>query len=255
MGDKVFCVQCGAKINKNYKFCPTCGSLVGRTTNSELLQIKCASCGGVLEISPDSRYAECLYCHSKFLIERVNTNFNINSDKGIFINSANVDISKAQLINYIKRAEEYTEKCWFNTALEYYDKALDIDAESKQARAGITNIRKKIADYIYYEGVSRNLFSRDDYFYVKKDRIILKNSKTGDEKVYLFKNIENMSFNATEISFSYPSKMEAVNQLFSLTLDLCLPLDFDKVKIFCQGANDIGKFIINAQKGILPKFK
>lgn len=65
---KMKCVACGSEIADKSKFCPECGAKVDIVEFPKILQLKCQSCGGVMNVTEDSPVLFCQFCGSKELI-------------------------------------------------------------------------------------------------------------------------------------------------------------------------------------------
>lgn len=65
----MFCSKCGAKNDDGSKFCNNCGAKLIRESENKLTRLRCAECGGILEINEDYNAVMCPYCGSKHLIE------------------------------------------------------------------------------------------------------------------------------------------------------------------------------------------
>lgn len=61
------CDKCSAEISNNSKFCPECGKKI--TLAKEILQLKCKSCGGTLNVDENRTILCCPFCGSKELIQ------------------------------------------------------------------------------------------------------------------------------------------------------------------------------------------
>ena len=62
------CTECGSEIADTSKFCPKCGAKVDIVESPKTLQLKCQSCGGVMNVLEDSPVLFCQFCGSKELI-------------------------------------------------------------------------------------------------------------------------------------------------------------------------------------------
>lgn len=59
------CEKCGADIIETAKFCPVCGNRV----NTQIRNLECSKCGGLMEINSDSPVIICPYCGNKEILQ------------------------------------------------------------------------------------------------------------------------------------------------------------------------------------------
>ena len=77
----MYCVKCGEKLPDGAAFCPSCGQKINASTKSDtkehseenksqtsgpkILHLRCASCGGEMQVSEDEQEVTCPYCGAK----------------------------------------------------------------------------------------------------------------------------------------------------------------------------------------------
>lgn len=103
----------------------------------------CTQCGAKLLVDESKEAAICEYCGSPFIVEKAIHNYNISSYGTINITNAVINQGPSA-INYVKRAQQFEEESDINKAIEYYNKALDIDADCNEAIKGLTKLKENI---------------------------------------------------------------------------------------------------------------
>ena len=123
-----------------------------------LIDARCTSCGAALKVDSRKDTGICEYCGSAFIIEKAVTQNNIivNINQGDFSPSAD---------NLVKRAKEFEKNKKYKEALDYYDKALDINNDCAEAREGIQRIND-----IYDKEI---LFTENNAKYIKAGGTLL----------------------------------------------------------------------------------
>lgn len=107
------------------------------------VQAKCPNCGGFLAVDNTKDAAVCQFCSTPFIIEKAINNYNISINNNISVNQANIKIEGAPTVdNLIKRAMSFEKQGNIYTALEYYEKVLDLDINNMHANKGIKRITK-----------------------------------------------------------------------------------------------------------------
>ncbi len=97
-----------------------------------LVAAKCTQCGAELEVDNTQEAAVCKYCGTPFIVEKAINNINIKN--------ATFNIEGQNVDNLIIRAKQYEDIGDREKALEYYNKALDIDVANSDAIAGIERL-------------------------------------------------------------------------------------------------------------------
>lgn len=160
----MFCSQCGAKISDTAKFCNNCGAKTSNSDNSasqssavpaeesKLIPAKCTNCGGQLTVDAKQKSAICPFCNSSFIIEQAINNYNVQVNGNMNIGSATININGLNTANLVARAVAFESQNNFKTALEYFDRVLDIDINNADAIQGIKRIKRKQID-IYIQSL------------------------------------------------------------------------------------------------------
>lgn len=100
----------------------------------------CSQCGAKLLVDAEKEAAICEFCGTPFIVEKAIQNFNISSYGSI--NIANAVINQGpSASNYVKRARQFEKENNADKALEYYNKALDLDADCEEAILGLIELR------------------------------------------------------------------------------------------------------------------
>lgn len=139
-------VVCNLLIVANSLVCEkeNCGQLVGGYMESLFKPALCTQCGAKLLVDESKEAAICEYCGTPFIVEKAIHNYNISSFGTI--NIANAVINQGpSAINYVKRAQQFEKEFNINKAKEYYNKALDVDADCIEAINGLTKLKEDIA--------------------------------------------------------------------------------------------------------------
>ena len=97
-----------------------------------LVAAKCTQCGAELKVDNTQEAAVCKYCGTPFIVEKAINNINIKN--------ATFNIEGQNVDNLIIRAKQYEDIGDREKALEYYNKALDIDVANSDAIAGVERL-------------------------------------------------------------------------------------------------------------------
>ena len=103
----------------------------------------CTQCGAHIEVDNTLEAAICKFCGTAFIVEKAVNNYNINSYGSLNINNAIIN-NGPTAINYVKRAEQFKKENDLHKAIEYYNKALDLDADCFEAFQGLINIKEEM---------------------------------------------------------------------------------------------------------------
>ncbi len=110
-----------------------------------LVAAKCTSCGAALTVDSSKDAAICNFCGTPFIVEKAIANVTMGSNNNIAIESAVINIhndgSSPSINNLLKRAEEFESQGNYFTAVEYYEKVLDLDYSNTVARESIYRIK------------------------------------------------------------------------------------------------------------------
>ena len=109
-----------------------------------LVAAKCTSCGAALTVDNSKDAAICEFCGTPFIVEKAITNVTMSGNNSITVESAVINIQSGNntpsVNNLLKRAEEFEQQGNFVTAVEYYEKVLDLDYSNTIARESINRI-------------------------------------------------------------------------------------------------------------------
>ena len=107
---------------------------------SEVVPAICTQCGGLLKVDANQDAAICPFCNTPFIIKKAIETYNIKNSGNLYVGNATI-VNGPSAENYTKRAKQFEEDGNIEKALEYYDKALDLDADYSLAKDGIKNIK------------------------------------------------------------------------------------------------------------------
>ena len=163
----MFCAKCGTKLSDEAKFCSNCGA---KTSNSDkttldisesgndatkLVPAKCINCGGQLTVDENQKSAICPFCNTSFIVEQAINNYNVQINGNMNIGNATININGVNTANLVARAEAFESQNDFETALEYFNRVLDIDINNADAQQGIQRINQKQRDLYIQSLLSR----------------------------------------------------------------------------------------------------
>lgn len=131
----MFCINCGAKLPDNAKFCLECGSKVGNidethqpirimAPETKLVAANCTNCGAALQVDSSLQAAVCPFCNTPYIVEKAIQNFNITNN--YIVKGANVE-------NLLSLADNSLKAGKFSEASSYADRALETDPTSINA--------------------------------------------------------------------------------------------------------------------------
>lgn len=238
----MFCIKCGKRLLSNANFCCYCGF---NNQNKNILpfnqpithKIVCSNCGANLEINNTTNKAYCSYCNTDFVIELPFGKIPNDSYKSYGNENQLQPVHEPSIKNLLMRAESFEKKEWLNSALDYYNRVLDIDVSNQTANVAVQRLEKDIANYIYEEGYEHCLWGQDKKALFKKDKLEIINEKGTIEKTYDYRSMSKLEAYYGRIVFDYPSH-------------------FVPIIIMCNtDSNRLIKFITNAQCGKYPELK
>lgn len=178
---------------------------------TKLVKAKCTNCNAPLEVDSAKDAAICPFCNTAYIVERAINNYNINMTSGnMNIANAVVNISNVENVNnLILRAEKYEWEGDLLTALEYYNRVLDIDITQVKADYGVKRIENEIENYIYIKVDASTILTRG-ILYLVRGKLIFQ-SRKGKKVIYNIKNIIDISATSKSISFNYSNKLLKVH--------------------------------------------
>ena len=169
----MFCSNCGKEVPDGAKFCMHCGASltdqqhsvpksINLSEGDTLVPAKCTNCGAELKVDPSLESAVCPYCNTTYLVKKAINNFNINVHGVVNVKEATINMGGLSADNLIKRAKEFELAGDYKSALNYYNKVLDIDVNNAAAKNGVlhaSNGRNELAS---------RLTKLETYFRVKE---------------------------------------------------------------------------------------
>ena len=190
----MFCLNCGKPLPDGSKFCNNCGtpqqanpltedsqSVINIDQSTKLVPGTCTNCGSSLQVDPSLQAAICPACGTPYIVQQAINNFNVNSSGNINIENAVINIPGSSAENYVKRAIGFEQQYELEKALEYYNKALDVDASNQDALISVSRLTEILDDFCYRTDSVDNhkgLFkSYDDKIMLKKNELIFINAK------------------------------------------------------------------------------
>ena len=96
-----------------------------------LVPAKCTECGANVTVDDSKDAAVCEFCGTAFITEKAINNYHITNN--LNISNATINVTGVGVENLILRAEQFESKGDYEKAIEYYNRALDIDATNKTA--------------------------------------------------------------------------------------------------------------------------
>lgn len=102
--------------------------------------------------------------------------------------------------NLIERARRYEESCDFKSALEYYNKVLDIDVNNTAANTGIKRLQYYEKKFAYY------LTASDKDKLILKDNYVIYRKGNGEVKKYEVSTLKDIDATMSTIFFEAPGK-------------------------------------------------
>lgn len=157
-----------------------------------LIQAKCKTCGGALEVENSNESAVCPYCGAEYIIEKSVNNYNTYIVNGS-VENINLYGNKAELK---KRAQIFLESMEFKKSIEYCKKAINIDVEDGELYAMLLQARLKEKTF---DGLLNNI-SRSEYVEYNADSTCYNAIKylKGEKKEQLKKAVEINEKNVAE---------------------------------------------------------
>lgn len=144
----MFCPNCGNEVNESAKFCMTCGAkMISIQPSIQMVAAKCTNCGGAINVNPSAKTGICPYCNYKFFIEQaINNNYyNVNGNMNVAHANINMGPSADNLALRGLEAEKNGDK---ERAIDYYNRALDIDINCSIAKEGMYRFKYEDAEKI-----------------------------------------------------------------------------------------------------------
>jgi predicted RNA-binding Zn-ribbon protein involved in translation (DUF1610 family) len=159
----MFCSNCGTQLRDGVKFCSNCGNAVGSNSSQQvnrtisplpythMVAAKCTNCGSALTVDSNLKKAVCPYCKFTYIVDQAINNYNISVTGNLQIANATINVQGQDKNVLLARGKEFEEQKKYKTALEYYNKVLDLDINNADARIAIERVEKARKNYIYLE--------------------------------------------------------------------------------------------------------
>ena len=154
----------------------------------ELVPAVCPKCGANLEVPEDLKIAHCIYCGAKVIIEESKPDVHYH---GV-----------GTVESYLKLGETMFEQGNYAKAIEYYTKALEIDAKSIEAWYSMGLAKERI-------GAVKYAF----LYYTKALEINPEHEKTKKRIEAMYRNILNKSENKLKNLLSELKKLKSDKSL------------------------------------------
>ena len=180
----MFCMNCGQQLPDGAKFCAHCGTaqnaasttkpspgVININQSTRLVSCTCTNCASSLQVDPNQKAAICPACGTTFIVQRAINNFNIHSTGNIKIENAVITVPGANADNYVMRALGLEQQYEMERALDYYNKALDVDARNRDALTSVERITELLDDYCYKTGFA-NVGFLSGKFMLKKNKLV-----------------------------------------------------------------------------------
>lgn len=148
-----------------------------------LVPAKCTNCGASLTVDSSKEAAVCEFCGTPFIVEKAITNVTIGEGSAVTIESAVINIqggNQPSADNLLKRGEEFEKQGNYDSALEYYNKVLDIDYANAPAREAITRVNDRMHGIPLTIPVVGGLFSSNSLT-LTREGLTLKTKKAVEE--------------------------------------------------------------------------
>ena len=172
---------------------------------SPLVPAKCTNCGAPLEVNPAEKAAICPYCEQAYIVDQAINNVSVAVRGDVHIDGAVVNLAGQDTQNLVERAKRFEDACDFAKALEYYEKALDIDVECAEANKGIERTKEKRYEYVFAEedNVLRTIFNLGT-LKLMWGRLVFDSPKKGIE-VFSFDTMRELSNDNGYLRFNCPT--------------------------------------------------
>lgn len=216
----MFCRKCGKPISDGSMFCNYCGtsqqtdspsetsqSVINVSQNTKLIPGICTNCGASLQVDPSLQAAICPACGTPYIVQQAINNFNISTSGNINIETVVVSSPGSSAENYVNRAIVFEQQYELEKALEYYNKALDIDASNKDALVSVSRLTEILEDFCYKTDFVDNhkgfFKSYDDKIMLKKNEFIFVNAQLDRVNKYEVSLMTDIKVNCTQSGFGF----------------------------------------------------
>lgn len=105
-----------------------------------LIPAKCTQCGATIKVDDTKEAGICESCGTAFITEKAINNFNVTNN--INVSNATINMVGGDIDNLLVRAQQHEERGDYETAKEYYNRILDIDANHEIAKTKVFSLSK-----------------------------------------------------------------------------------------------------------------
>ncbi len=175
---------------------------------SRLVPAKCTSCGATLKVDAVQNAAICPYCNSAYIVEKAINNYNVSMNGNMNIGNATINISGANTNNLLMRAKNFEAEGDYLSALDYFNRVLDIDATQLEASKSVARVKDIVANYVYMETTANSLFSFGK-LQLKKGYLVYR-TNSGKETVYNLNRIHKLRKTFGNLGFMYDGRITEV---------------------------------------------
>lgn len=131
-----------------------------------MIPAKCTQCGANIQVDDTKEAGICESCGTAFITEKAINNYNVTNN--INVANATINITGGDIDNLLIRAQQYEENGDYDTAKEYYNRILDIDANHEIAKAKVFDLNKL---YIGNVAVDRQQLATIEEYILKGEKI------------------------------------------------------------------------------------
>ena len=121
-----------------------------------LIPAVCAQCGATLDVNYLQNSIACPYCNTPFIVDNSSDTYNIQNSGDIIVQGATI-VGGPSAENYVKRARQFVVARDYISALDCYNKALDINADCVEAIEGVQTINRPLieskGEYLFEDSV------------------------------------------------------------------------------------------------------
>lgn len=160
----MFCSNCGTWLNDGVKFCHNCGAsqypkneitrIHEQSAVTNVVEAKCTNCGSALTVDSNLKTAVCPYCKHTYIVDQAINNYNISVTGTVKIENATVNVQGQDIGVLLLRGKEYEDQKKYKTALEYYNKVLDIDTDNDEARSSVERVNTALQNHICFQSAA-----------------------------------------------------------------------------------------------------
>lgn len=135
----MFCINCGAQLPDNAKFCMLCGAKMDggldsgtpkiQPAGTRLVAANCTNCGAALKVDPNQEAAICPFCSTPYIVEKAIQNYKITNN---YIGTQ-INIQGVEADNLIDLSESALKAGNYLEALQYAERALEMDPSNIDA--------------------------------------------------------------------------------------------------------------------------